>query len=46
MNAPQEMVEDFATRVKKARPDIALKRVVRNPLTWVREVVPLEALKP
>lgn len=46
MNAPQEMVEDIAARVKKARPDIALKRVVRNPLTWVREVVPLEVLKP
>lgn len=46
MNAPQETVEKFTTRVKKARPDIALKRVVRNPLTWVREVVPVEALKP
>lgn len=41
---PQEMVEAIAVRVQRVRPDIALKRVVRNPLTWVREVVPLEAL--
>ena len=43
VSTPQETVEKFASRVKKVRPDIALKRVVRNPLTWVREVVTIEA---
>lgn len=43
LNSPQEMFDVFASRLKKARPDIALKRVVRNPLTWVREVVTIEA---
>lgn len=46
LNTPKETIETISARVKKARPDIAFKRVVRNPMTWVREVVPLAALNP
>ena len=41
LNTPDSVIDEVTTRVRKAKPEIAFRRVSRNPITFARQLTDL-----